>query len=205
MTYCSAGQLSPLLNDPWYRTIGVGTSVWLAGARGLVYAEGTQHAPSAERGENGVPVEGAGTLALTGNMKEMNPKFVRGASLKGYGASLSLGVGIPIPILDLDILKGVCVRDSEIQACIVDYAGDYPNRTGQILGKVSYAQLRTGEVTLRGKTIPVSSMSSYYTAREVATLLKDAITAGDFLLSAPSAPLPVQQRMKPLNLRGASR
>ena len=42
--YCSAGQLSPLLNDPYYETIGIGTRVWLAGAHGHVYAEGTQHA-----------------------------------------------------------------------------------------------------------------------------------------------------------------
>lgn len=205
ITYCSAGQLSPLLNDPWYRTIGIGTSVWLAGARGHVYAEGTQHASLAQREENGVPVEGAGTLALTGNMKEMKPEFVRGVSLKGYGVSLSLGVGVPIPILDMDILKATCVRDTDLYACVVDYAGDYPNRTGKTLARVSYADLRTGEVTLQGKTIPVSSMSSYYKAQEVATLLKDAITAGDFLLSAPSSLLPRQQGMKPLQLRGPAR
>ncbi|MHB9130072.1 MAG: homocysteine biosynthesis protein [Armatimonadota bacterium] len=205
MTYCSAGQLSPLLNDPWYRTIGVGTSVWLAGARGLIYAEGTQHAPLAERGENGVPVEGAGTLALTGNMKEMKSEFVRGVSLKGYGVSLSLGVGIPIPILDMDILKATCVRDRDLLACVVDYAHDYPNRTGKTLARFSYADLRSGEVTLNGKTIPVSSMSSYYKAQEVATLLKDAIAAGDFLLSAPSCPLPREQGMKPLQMRGPAR
>lgn len=40
-TYCSAGQLSPLLNDPLYKTIGVGTPVWLAGSRGIVTSEGT--------------------------------------------------------------------------------------------------------------------------------------------------------------------
>ncbi len=186
-TYCSAGQLSPLLNDPWYRTIGIGTSVWLAGARGHVYAEGTQHASLAQRGENGVPVEGAGTLALTGNMKEMKPEFVRGVSLKGYGVSLSLGIGIPIPILDMDILKATCVRDRDIYACFVDYANDYPNRTGNTLGRVSYAELRTGEVTLRGKTIPVSSLSSYYKAQEVATLLKDAIPPATFSSPPPAA------------------
>src|SRR5512137_2118462 len=64
-TYCSAGQLSPLLNDPYYETIGVGTRVWLAGAQGHVYAEGTQHAGDCTRTPNGVPREGAGTLALT--------------------------------------------------------------------------------------------------------------------------------------------
>ena len=70
-SYSSAGQLSPLLNDPCYETIGVGTAVWLAGAHGHVYAEGTQHAGACERTEAGIPKEGAGTLALTADMKQM--------------------------------------------------------------------------------------------------------------------------------------
>ena len=122
MTYCSAGQLAPLLNDPLYETIGVGTSIWLAGARGIVYAQGTQHCSLVERGDNDVPVEGAGTLALTANMKEMLPEFVRGTSFKGYGVSLALGVGIPIPILN-EILRRTTVRDRDITACVIDYSG----------------------------------------------------------------------------------
>ena len=94
-TYCSAGQLSPLLNDPYYETIGVGTRVWLAGAQGHVYAEGTQHAGGGGRTPNGVPNEGAGTLALTADMKQMRPEFVRGVSLIGYGVSLALGSASP--------------------------------------------------------------------------------------------------------------
>ena len=204
-TYCSAGQLSPLLNDPWYRTIGIGTSVWLAGARGLVYAEGTQHSPSALRGENGVPMEGAGTLALTGDMKQMKPDFVRGVSMKGYGVSLALGVGIPIPILNIDILRATCVRDRDIFGTVVDYSSDYPERTGKTVARVSYAQLRTGEITLNGKTVPVSALSSYHKAREVAALLKDEITAGEFPLSQPSSPLPRAQGMNKLEIRGTVR
>ena len=100
VNYCSAGQLSPLLNDPEYDTIGVGTKVWLAGAHGLVYAEGTQHAGDCERTPGGVPTGGAGTLALTGDMKQMQPDFVRGVSFRGYGVSLGLGVGVPIPVLN---------------------------------------------------------------------------------------------------------
>ncbi len=145
LTYCSAGQLSPLLNDPLYRTIGIGTSVWLAGARGHVYAQGTQHASDCLRGDNDVPMEGAGTLALTGNMKEMDSEFVRGVSLKGYGVSLALGVGIPIPILDKEVLKYCTVRDSEIFAEVIDYASAYPERRGDIVARVSYADLRGEE------------------------------------------------------------
>ena len=41
--YCSAGQLSPLLNDPYYKTIGVGTRIFLGGGVGYVVWQGTQH------------------------------------------------------------------------------------------------------------------------------------------------------------------
>nr|WP_320193968.1 homocysteine biosynthesis protein [uncultured Desulfobacter sp.] len=200
-TYSSAGQLSPLLNDPLYRTIGVGTSVWLAGAHGHVYAEGTQHASDCLRGDNDVPMEGAGTLALTGNMKEMDSEFVRGVSLKGYGTSLALGVGIPIPILDKEILRCCTVRDSEIFAEVIDYSSTYPERGGDIVGRVSYADLRKGEVELDGKTVAAGSMSSYSKALKISELLKEEIQNGEFLLSKPFKKLPVNQGMTPLDIR----
>ncbi|MFQ3619339.1 MAG: homocysteine biosynthesis protein [Spirochaetales bacterium] len=202
--YSSAGQLSPLLNDPLYETIGIGTAVWLAGARGHVYAEGTQFASLCERGENDVPMEGAGTLALTADMKKMKPRWVRGVSFIGYGVSLALGVGIPIPILNPQILKRTTVKDSEILAPVVDYSSDYPHRTGKILGRVSYAELKSGEITLQGKRIPTGSLSSYEYALEIAELLKDEILRGEFLLSPPMERLPLGKAMKPMAMRGRS-
>jgi uncharacterized protein (DUF39 family) len=200
-TYCSAGQLSPLLNDPYYETIGAGTRVWLAGAHGHVYAEGTQHAGACERTLEGVPKEGAGTLALTGDMKQMRPEFVRGTSLRGYGVSLALGVGIPIPVLNEGILKRTCVRDRDILAPVVDYSSDYPQKTGRVIGHVSYEQLRRGEITVDGKSVKVGSLSSYYKALEIANLLADEVRRGEFLLAEPSAPLPKDRAMKPLLIR----
>jgi uncharacterized protein (DUF39 family) len=201
LTYCSAGQLSPLLNDPLYETIGVGTSVWLAGARGHVHAEGTQFASDVERGPNDVPVEGAGTLGLTANMKEMKPKYVRGVSLIGYGVSLALGVGIPIPILSPQILKRTTVRDRDIYASVIDYSSEYPNRTGKVVCRLSYEELRKGEVTVAGKKVQVGSLSSYSLALEAATALRDEIKRGDFLLSKPYRRFPLTQSMKPLVIR----
>ena len=198
LNYCSAGQLSPLLNDPFYETIGVGTRVWLAGAHGHVYAEGTQHAGDCERTEGGVPTGGAGTLALTGDMKQMRPEFVRGVSLRGYGISLAMGVGIPIPILNADILKRTCVRDRDILAPVIDYGHDYPENTGKMICQVNYEQLRSGEVEIDGKTVRVGSMSSYYKALEIANLLAEEIRRGDFQVSKPFAPLAKDSTMKPL-------
>ncbi|MBN2674124.1 MAG: homocysteine biosynthesis protein [Deltaproteobacteria bacterium] len=205
MTYCSAGQLSPLLNDPLYKTIGVGTSVWLAGSRGLVYAEGTQHCSAVERGANDVPVEGAGTLALTGNMKEMIPEFVRGVSLPGYGVSLALGVGIPIPVLNEEILRYTTVRDRDIIGCAIDYSHDYPEKTCKVLARYSYEELRSGQVELHGKKVAVSAMSSYHKALKIAELLKSEIQRGDFMLSEPSRLLPLNQSMTGLTITGGAK
>jgi len=199
--YSSAGQLSPLLNDPYYQTIGIGSAVWLAGAKGHVYAEGTQFTSQCERSENGVPVEGSGTLALTGDMKQMLPEFVRGVSLRGYGVSLSLGVGIPIPILNQEILQYTTVRDKEIEACVIDYSRDYPEKTGRVLAKVNYEELKSGSVEIEGKTVKTGSLSSYAKALKIARLLKQEIQKGEFLLNRPYAALPPNQSMKGLEIR----
>jgi len=199
--YCSAGQLSPLLNDPFCDTIGVGTRVWLAGAHGHVYAEGTQHAGVCDRTPGGVPKEGAGTLALTADMKQMRREFVRGASFRGYGVSLSLGVGIPIPILNEDVLKHTCVRDRDILAPVIDYSDDYPKNTGRVLCHVNYEQLRSGRINVEGKEIAVGSLSSYHKALEIANLLADEIRRGDFRLAEPIQCLPKDKTMKPLLVR----
>jgi len=196
--YSSAGQLSPLLNDPYYRTIGVGTRIWLAGAQGHIYSEGTQHSPTCERGVLGVPSEGAGTLALTGDMKKMNSEFVRGVSLKGYGVSLSLGVGIPIPILDQAMLKQTTIRDRDIRAQVIDYSSDYPERTGKVVGTVNYEELKSGSFDLNGRNVEAGSLSSYAGARKIAAILQEEIRSGQFFLTEPISPLPVEQSMKPM-------
>jgi uncharacterized protein (DUF39 family) len=196
LTYSSAGQLSPLLNDPLYQTIGIGSSVWLAGAKGHVYSEGTQHASAVERTQNDVPAEGAGTLALTGDMKKMNAEFVRGVSFKGYGVSLALGVGVPIPILNEDILKKTTIRDRDIKAQVIDYSLDYPMKTGKVLATVDYEELKSGSVKILGKDVEAASLSSYEKAIKIAEILKAEIQAGIFTLNKPYVALPPDQSIK---------
>jgi uncharacterized protein (DUF39 family) len=188
--YCSAGQLSPLLNDPYYRTIGVGTKIFLGGGIGYVAWHGTQHNPDVPRTDKGVPKQPAGTLAVIGDLKQMKPEWLRGVSFLGYGATLMMGIGVPIPILSEEILRYTIVKDEEIFAPIVDYAEAYPQRKPEILGEVNYAQLRSGEIEVLGKKVPTASLSSYAKAREIAETLKDWLKRGEFFLTEPVAPLP---------------
>ena len=189
-TYSSAGQLSPLLNDPFYKTIGIGTKIFLGGGVGYVAWQGTQHNPSALRTDNGVPKRGAGTLAVIGDLKQMSPKWLVGTSFVGYGTTLTVGIGVPIPILSEEILGYTTVTDDQIYAAIVDYSDAYPNMKPSIVGEVNYAQLKTGKITIQGKKVPTSSFSSYSRALEIAGTLKEWIKSGKFELTHPVASLP---------------
>jgi len=188
--YCSAGQLSPLLKDPFYRTIGIGTRIFLGGGIGYVAWNGTQHDPTALRGENGVPRRSAGTLAVLGDMKQMDPRWLVGVSFLGYGTSLMVGIGLPIPILDEKILSHAAIPDEEIFAPVVDYSEAYPQRRPEILGEVSYQQLKSGTILIQGKEVPTAPLSSYSRALEIAEILKGWIKEGKFLLGEPVQTLP---------------
>ena len=189
-TYSSAGQLSPLLNDPDYRTIGVGTKIFLGGGVGYVVWNGTQHNPSVKRGENNVPQRPAGTLSVFGDLKGMSSNWLRGASFVGYGCTLAVGIGVPIPILDEEVLRATAVKDSEIWAPIVDYSQTYPGSGSEILGEVNYAQLKSGTIEIQGKKVPTGGLSSYFKAREIAQILKSWIKEGSFTLTEAVASIP---------------
>jgi len=188
--YCNAGQLSPLLNDPFYKTIGIGTRIFLGGGIGYVVGNGTQHNPNVKRTEGGVPKMTAGTLAVEGDLKMMSPKWLRGTSFTGYGVTLTVGLGVPIPILDEEILRYTMVRDEEIYAQVVDYGEAYPQLIPGSLGEVNYKQLKSGKINVQGKEVPTSGLSSYLKAREIAGILKDWIEAGKFLLTKPVELIP---------------
>jgi len=204
ITYCSAGQLSPLLNDPYYKTIGIGTKIFLGGGIGYVAWQGTQFNPGVTRGENGVPKGGAGTLAVIGDLKQMSPRWLVGTSMLGYGPTLTVGIGVPIPILSEEILQYTTVTDDQIIGTVIDYSDAYPNLKNQPVGEVTYAQLKSGKVTIQGKKVPTASLSSYPRAVEIATTLKEWIKTGKFELTQPVASLPGAEsglKFKPLNER----
>ncbi|MDP8253367.1 MAG: homocysteine biosynthesis protein [Candidatus Kaelpia aquatica] len=188
--YCSASQLSPLMNDPYYRTIGIGTKIFLGGGIGHVCFWGTQHNPTVERGKNGVPVVPSGTIAVMGDLKQMNSDWVKGVSMLGYGVSLSVGIGIPIPILNTDIARYTSIEDKDIWTNIIDYSKAYPNLRKGVIGKVNYAQLRSGKIKIKDRDIPTASLSSYSKAKKIAELLQTWIAKKKFLLTEPVERLP---------------
>jgi len=200
-TYCSAGQLSPLLNDPYLRTIGVGTRIFLGGTTGYVAWEGTQFNTRKERTDLGVPTSPSATLALVGNLRGMTADYLRACVMHRYGVSMFVGVGIPIPVLDEEMAKFVSIKDSEIYTTIVDYS--VPSLSKPDYGKINYEELRSGSIEIKGKKVVTASLSSYKKAREIAGILKEWIKAGTFLLAEPVEPLPSDRGFKQLKMEKA--
>jgi uncharacterized protein (DUF39 family)/CBS domain-containing protein len=184
-TYSGAGSLNPLTNDPDYETIGTGTRIFLGGGIGYVIGEGTQHDPGSQQGN----------IMVRGDAKRMSAEFIRGASLTRYGTTLYVGVGIPIPVLNEGIAEKLAITDEQIFTDIVDYG--VPRRDRPKLRKVNYGELKSGKITIRGKTVKVSSLSSLKKARTIADTLKDWIENGLFHLSSPSQRLPTDTACKP--------
>jgi len=188
--YCSAGQLSPLFNDPYYKTIGIGSRIFLGGGTGYVSWQGTQHNPSAPRTKKGIPKRPAGTIAVIGDLKEMSPRYLVGTSMQGYCCTISVGIGVPIPILSEEMLEYTMVTDEDILAPVIDYSDAYPKGKADVITEVSYAELRSGSVKIKGKEVPTASFSSYPMAVEIAGILKEWITGGKFTLTEPVELLP---------------
>lgn len=188
--YSTSGQLSPLLKDPHFKTIGVGTKIFLGGGVGYVAWNGTQHFPSMINIEGQELCGAGGTLAVTGDLKQMSPRWLIGTSFLGYGATLSVGIGVPIPILNEEVARYAALKDEELFAPVVDYGEAYPSFTPGNLGYVSYAELKSGKIKVNGKEIITAPLSSMMRAREIAAALKGWIQKGDFLLTEPVKNLP---------------
>jgi uncharacterized protein (DUF39 family) len=193
--YSNPGAISPLLNDPDLQLVGIGTRIFLGGGIGYVAWEGTQHFPLQKRLPNHTPIGPAATVALIGDAKQMNPHWVRGCYFKSYGPSLMLGVGVPLPVLNEEVVKYCAVQDKDLVAPIVDFS--IPRRVRPTFGLVSYAQLKSGRITIDGKNVRVAPLASILFSRAIATELKAWICAGNFTLTEPVAQIPMDRSFLP--------
>lgn len=186
ITYSGSGLLNPISNDPKFRLIGSGVPMFLCGAPGMVVGEGTQHSPAG----------GFGTLMVTGDMTRMSQDFLRAATMFGYGVTLYVGLGIPLPVIDTDVVRATAVRDEDLTVDLIDYG--IPSRNRPALRKVTYAELRSGTVSLNGEDVRTSSLSSFRKARLVAETLKDWIRQGKMELCLPTRSINPAKQVRPL-------
>ncbi len=192
-SYSTAGELSPLLNDPECRTIGLGTRIFLCGTEGYVTWNGTQFHSTREVNAHGIPTSNARTIAVIGDLKNMSTEYLRAAYYEKYGVSMFVGIGIPIPVLDEDMARRVSIRNEQIETTVADYGNG-----NQVLGKTNYAALQSGEIEIGGRKVRTAPVASLSQARKIAGTLKSWIQKGEFLLTEPVRPMPTGTSLKSL-------
>jgi uncharacterized protein (DUF39 family) len=193
-TYSTSGELSPLLNDPELKTIGLGTRIFLGGAQGFVVWPGTQFHTTRPKNELGIPVTNAATIAVMGNLKEMSSNYIQAANYEGYGVSMFIGIGIPIPVLNEDIARRVSVNNSQIETSVLDYGTVGTPK----LGQVTYKELQSGYIRVKGKKIRTAPVSSLAKARKIAEELKKWLLNGDFEVTKPVQMFPTNTSLNGL-------
>ena len=189
VNFSGTGEISPLNNDPNYETIGLGTRIFLCGAQGYVTSEGTQHSPKTQ----------LGTLFVQGDLKEMSPEFIAGATIPNYGTSLFVGIGIPIPILNEDVAKSTAIRNKDLTVNLLDYG--VPRRTRPVVREVNYEELFSGKVDINGKKVRTSSQSSMKVSHKIMETLGQWIEDKEFFLSKPIKNLPRDSEFKPMKVK----
>jgi uncharacterized protein (DUF39 family) len=127
---------------------------------------------------------------VMGDLKSMSPNWLVGVGIQGYGCSLTVGLGVPIPVLNEEMAAYTGISDEEIFTQVIDYGNDYPNGISKSYGQVSYAELRSGSINVKGKKVPTVPLSSRVRAEEIANILKEWIAKGKFLLGEPQFTLP---------------
>ena len=197
VTYSTSGELSPLLKDPQMMTIGLGTRIFLGGGTGYIVWPGTQFRNDVKVNQYGIPIGPARTLALIGDARRMNSRYLRAAYFKNYGVTLFVGIGVPIPVLNEEVAYFVSRSNEEIETIIEDYGR--PERP--IIAETNYARLREGWLELNGKKVKTSPLSSLIMGREISQVLKERIIAGSFLLTSPVEFFHEERTLKQLEMR----
>jgi uncharacterized protein (DUF39 family) len=189
VTYSGAGELSPLYKDKNFQTIGLGTRIFLGGGVGYVIGEGTQHFPQQQ----------FATIMVRGDLKQMTPKYLRGATFHKYGTTLYVGLGIPIPIINERVAESAALPDDQITTNILDYG--VPSRARPVIRKVSYEELKSGRVTINDDEVRTSPLSSFKHAKEIAQTLKSWIEEKRFFLTRSVELIPNHRDFRPLEIR----
>jgi uncharacterized protein (DUF39 family) len=80
---------------------------------------------------------------------------------------------------------------------VIDFS--IPRRVRPTFGLVSYAQLKSGQITLNGRKVRTAPLASLRRSMQIAEILKQWIESGQFTLTQPVAPLPLDREFLPQN------
>lgn len=195
--YSCGGAGSIGLTMPGLTLLGPGSPLLVAGSVGWVSGAGSGHQPQARRQASGHALSPGASAAVEVELHGLQPRWLRACHLGGGINGLLVAVAAPVPLINVGVARQACLGDDLLEAPVLDFG--IPRRIRPSLGSVSYAQLHSGQLELRGRQLNCAPGHSPRLAVEIGTCLVEQLQQGRFPLRLPLQPLPPRPALRPLD------
>ena len=195
--YSAGGAGSIGLTMPGLALLGPGSPVLVAGAIGWISGAGSGHQPQPRRQPSGHALSPGACAALTVDIHDLQPRWLRATQTESDGTGLLVAIAAPVPLINLEVARQAAAPDDDLEAPVLDFA--IPRRVRPSFGRVSYAALRSGSLTIGGRRVTCAPGHSPRLAEEIGAELADRLRQGRFPLRLPLQPLAARPALIPLD------
>ncbi|MYF36565.1 MAG: hypothetical protein F4226_07225 [Synechococcus sp. SB0678_bin_12] len=195
--FTAPGGRSIGLSSPRLQCLGVGSPVFVAGAIGVVVGAGIGHQPHCNRLPSGHALAPGATAAVSADAEHIHPSWLRPCWFGELGAGVMVALAAPVPLLTIGAAAAAGLGDHQLQAPVLDFS--IPRRVRPGFGCVSYKDLLSGQITIRGHAISTASATSLRLTDHITAALAEKLQDGSFPLVAPFRPLHGKATLTPVN------
>jgi uncharacterized protein (DUF39 family) len=181
---------------PGLAQLGPGQPVLVAGAIGRVLGPGSGHQPNCRRQASGQAKAPGATVAVGGELRDLNPHWIRPWFFEGHGAALLVAIAAPVLLLGEHQARQAAVPDSALEAPVLDFS--IPRRIRPGFGTVSYGELLAGRIQVDGHRLRAAPACSLHLGDSLAEELLKALANGSFPIT-DHGPLASSGRLHPLD------
>ena len=196
--YTCPGAGSIGLTMPGLQLLGPGSPVLVAGATGWVLGSGSGHQPEPRRLPSGHALSPGASAAVAVDLHGLDPRWIRACRFEGHDSALLVAIAAPVPLLDPTSAEQAAAGPAQLQAPVLDLA--IPRRVKPALGMVSYAELESGSVAVKGQQLRCAPAHSPQLAASLAAELVERLQRREFPLQLPAQPLASRPTLVPLDL-----
>jgi len=194
--YGCGGAGSIGLTMPGLAQLGPGSPVLAGGGLGWVTGAGSAHQPGVPRSPLGHALAPGAAAAVSVDVQALDPRWVRPCRFEGHGPGLLVAMAAAVPLLTLAAARQAAAGPELLEAPVLDLS--IPRRLKPSLGRVSYAELLGGTITLEGQRIRSAPACSPQLAEAAAEHLASELREGRMPLRLPLRPLGNRPTLVPL-------
>ena len=194
--YNCGGAGSIGLTMPGLSLLGPGSPVLVGGCLGCVVWAGSGHQPGCKRQASGHARTPGAAAAVSVDLHALRPEWVRPCFFEGHGSALLVAVAAPVPLVNARVALQAATSPEQLEVPVLDLS--VPRRVKPRLASVTYAELLSGEISLKGQPVACAPSHSPRLAAAIAEALVEALCCGEFPLRLPAAALSSRASLLPI-------